>query len=308
MTPAIRDRLPLPAADIRQSALEAVCSIRNSEWLLLAYFVAMLAASACVHGSADLARRGGAVAAGACLVFLLAWLERRAASLLISCVRDWLSTALILVAYWAVDWFPAPPGPTAFDRACVGFDRVLLWKWGGKAAVESFGALLPSVLELSYTSLYAVAPLSVGILYWCRRRCQVDLFLSVLLLGTLSAYALLPFSPSMPPHVAFPGRDLPAQETPFRLFNLWLLGKYDIHRSVFPSGHVTVGFSAAFAMLVAMPEKRRFSIALFILAVLVLGATVYGRYHYTADGLAGLGISLMAFTAAVFSRQGRPTQ
>jgi len=52
----------------------------------------------------------------------------------------------------------------------------------------------------------------------------------------------------------------------------------------FPSGHVTVGFSAAFAMLLALPEKRRIGWTLLAIALLVLVDTVYGRYHYLAMG------------------------
>jgi hypothetical protein len=111
-------------------------------------------------------------------------------------------------------------------------------------------------LELCYGLLYAVAPISVGVLYLYRQRRRVDTFLSCLLLGTLITYLLLPYFPSLSPRVAFPGQDLPAYDTPFRRLNLWLLNNCDIRASVFPSGHVTLGFSAAFAMFVAMPERR----------------------------------------------------
>jgi membrane-associated phospholipid phosphatase len=55
-----------------------------------------------------------------------------------------------------------------------------------------------------------------------------------------------------------------------------------------------VGFSAAFAMMLAMPEQRRAGWTLLAIALLVLVDTVYGRYHYAADGLAGLLVSLVA--------------
>jgi len=87
--------------------------------------------------------------------------------------------------------------------------------------------------------------------------------------------------------------ELTAATTLFML-NLWLLGSFDIRTSVFPSGHVTLGFSAAFAMFVAMPERRYLGVTLLSLAIAVMVATIYGRYHYTVDGLAGLGVSLAA--------------
>jgi membrane-associated phospholipid phosphatase len=43
-----------------------------------------------------------------------------------------------------------------------------------------------------------------------------------------------------------------------------------------------------------MPKGRRDGWFLLVFAVSVAVATVYGRYHYAVDALAGLGISLLA--------------
>ena len=69
---------------------------------------------------------------------------------------------------------------------------------------------------------------------------------------------------------------------------MWVLDRGDIHASVFPSGHVGVGFDAAFAMRLAVPTRWMPAGGLFGLALLVWVGTVYGRYHYAADGLASL--------------------
>ncbi|MBI4877638.1 MAG: phosphatase PAP2 family protein [Acidobacteria bacterium] len=268
--------------------------LRPSEWLLVVYF-----GYAAVF-SGELLPPGGFVLAGVAAAAVLSRAESQACSRLLSVVRDWLPAPLVLVAYWAVDWFPRPAYSRNFEPSWIGLDRLLLHGWGAKAAIESLGPVLPSLLELCYSLLYAVTPVSIGILYLYRRRARVDRFLFTLLLGTLATYALLPHFASQPPTVAFPGEDLPAVTTPFRLLNLWLLGHFDIRISVFPSGHVTLGFSAAFAMLLALPEKRRAGWILLVLACGVAVATVYGRYHYAVDGLAGLGVSLLAAAASYF--------
>jgi hypothetical protein len=41
---------------------------------------------------------------------------------------------------------------------------------------------------------------------------------------------------------------------------------------------------------------------LLVIALLVLVNTVYGRYHYSADGLAGLGVSLLALCVVIAGR------
>src|SRR5512140_1838281 len=98
--------------------------IRSSEWLLLIYFVYVGIWATWNAGSvSEWAYRDGSIAAGAYLLFTLARLQERTGSLVISCVRDWLPTALILVAYWTVDWFQPPESATHFDNTWIGLDR-----------------------------------------------------------------------------------------------------------------------------------------------------------------------------------------
>lgn len=226
---------------------------------------------------------------------MLARADARAAGKSWSVVRDWLPAPLLLIAYWSADWVPHGPGQRSLEHALIGWDRIVLNDWGVRAAVERLGPLLPTILELAYLVVYAVPPLAIAYFYLRRERRRLEDFLFPFLLGTLTTYALLPYFPSEGPRVVFAGADLPAYETVFHRLNLWILDTGDIRSSVFPSGHVTVAFSAAFAMLLALPDRRRVGWILMVIGVLVLVDTVYGRYHYAADGLAGLTISAAAF-------------
>ncbi len=87
---------------------------------------------------------------------------------------------------------------------------------------------------------------------------------------------------------------MPGIVTVFRRFNLWIVGGYGIHSSVFPSAHVSSAFSAGFALLLFLPERKLFGWGMMIYAVSVAIATVYGRYHYAVDAIAGLAVSLIA--------------
>jgi membrane-associated phospholipid phosphatase len=87
---------------------------------------------------------------------------------------------------------------------------------------------------------------------------------------------------------------MPNVMTPLRRFNLWIVGEYGIHSSVFPSAHVSSAFSAAWALFLFLPKKKRFGWGMLIYAMSVAVATVYGRYHYAVDTVAGLGVSLVA--------------
>ena len=261
--------------------------LRPSEWLVLTYFSYAAIFSSYRARSIPVIVAGGVIA-------VLARKEFRTGSRTYSIVRDWLTAPCFLVAYWTVDWFPQPVRDYKLENSWIHLDRLILNDWGMIAAIESTGRLLPFVLELCYSLLYVLPPVLIGILYLYRRRERVDRYLFTLLLGTLTTYVLLPHFPSISPREVFPNKDLPASITPFRALNLWLLGNFDIHASVFPSSHVTVGYSAAFAMLLALPERRRVGWIVAAIATGVAVATVYGRYHYAVDVFAGMAVSLLA--------------
>ncbi len=216
-------------------------------------------------------------------------------------LRDWLSMGLILAAYWSAGWFATAP-LTEWQARWVAWDRVLLDDWALRAGIESAGMLLPTLLEGAYLLLYAIPAVGMGILYWLGGHNRVGSYLHLLLLGTLCAYALLPLFPVHGPRVAYAGLDLPAVAGIGRSINVWVLDHLDMPTSVFPSGHVAVGFATAFGMRAAIPERRALWVPFFVVAMLVYVATVYCRYHYAVDGLASM--VLVGLVCTVFRRGG----
>ena len=93
---------------------------------------------------------------------------------------------------------------------------------------------------------------------------------------------------------------MPAVDTALRRFNLWLVGNYGIHTSVFPSAHVSGAFAAACAIAYLVPRRHVLVAVYFSYAILVAIATVYGRYHYAVDALAGAVIGILAFPLGVW--------
>jgi membrane-associated phospholipid phosphatase len=212
---------------------------------------------------------------------------------LLGVARDWFPFCLLLLAYREMGWFALPHPGHALEQAWVVWDRMVL-AGGGRAVVECLGPVLPSLLEICYSLVYALGPFAVAVLYLYRRRERVDTFLFVLTMGVLLCYAQFPLWPSEPPRTVFPGDNFPSYDTVFRRFNWWLLGGYGMHTSVFPSAHVAGAFSAALGMRRALPEHPWVWRLLLAMAVLIATATVYGRYHYLADASAGLAMALVA--------------
>jgi membrane-associated phospholipid phosphatase len=285
--------------------------LRASEWALIAFFGYISAVSLFFPLTA--ARRFSAFALAASVAAActgLAALERRAHPRVFSMVRDWLPIALVLAAYREMNWFSTAHGTHVLEQQWIVWDRSLLHAHGMQALVESAGWLGPAFLELCYLLVYGVGPFVVGILYGYRRRELVDRVLLIYLAGTLLAYALLPYFPSDPPRTVFAGMDLPGVITPLRRLNLAIVGGYGIHSSVFPSAHVSSAFSAAWGLLLLFKEKRWVGWAMLIYAAGVAVATVYGRYHYAVDAIAGFVVSMLAllFAVALARRGGRTRQ
>jgi membrane-associated phospholipid phosphatase len=274
--------------------------LRRSEWLLFVFFLYVAALAQWRGGGFP--QRGALALLIPLALLALARADSLSSARFWSIVRDWVPALLVLTAYWSADWVPQPHGGRTLENALIGWDRSLLNDWRLRATIERFGALLPALLDLAYLLIYAVPPLAIAYFYIRRERRRLDDFLFPFLLGTLMTYSLLPLFPSEAPRFVFAGQDLPGVETVFRRFSLWILNHCDIRSSVFPSGHVTVAFSAAFAMLLALPERRRAGWTLLAIALLVFVDTVYGRYHYAADGLAGLLVSLVALGLALVHR------
>ena len=273
----------------------ALRALRSSERLLIGYFgyVALITPLFPLDPQVKwLAAAVFALVAG--LIVVLAVAESFGSKEFFSITRDWVPLALTLVAYREMDLFSALPRDFNFELQWIEWDRQLLYSVGLQRAIESGGVLVAGYLEFCYLLVYAVGPFSVAVLYFQDRRELVNRLLLVYLLGTLLAYALFPYFPSDPPRTLFGGTDMPNVTTPLREFNLWIVGGYGIHSSVFPSAHVSSAFSAAWALLWLFPNQRKFGWGMLAYAVSVAVATVYGRYHYAADAVVGFGVSVIA--------------
>ena len=270
--------------------------VRTSEWIAIGYFCYSFAL--CITRGLS-SERVATAATVPILIWMLAQWEANHSRPWTRVCRALFMTALILAAYWQLDWFTGTP-MEPLQRTWIGWDRQILDQWGLHRMIEVFGPAGPWLLDTCYLLLYAIPPVTILVLFATGRGNRVDQFLTTLLMGTFAAYALLPHFPSIAPRVVFPGDLLPGYLTPVRMLNLYVLDHMDISTSVFPSGHVAVAFSSAFGLWRALPEARWAVAGLASYAVLVFMATVYGRYHYASDGLASIALSVGAWR---FSRR-----
>jgi membrane-associated phospholipid phosphatase len=275
-----------------------VSRLRPAEWLILGYFfyVAILAVFFFSPAKAFIL-----FAAVAAVIVIQSGTQ--------SIVRDLTPMAFTLAAYREMDWFTPAVRDGRLEKLWIVWDRRLLDDLHLRAAVESAGWLLPSYFELCYLLVYGVAPVAITLLLFHHRRAGMKDFWLAYLAGTLGVYAMFPFFPSEPPRILFADHDLPHLITELRRLNLWIVGGYGIHSSVFPSAHVSSVFSAAWGLRAIIPEKPWIARAFMIYGFSVALATVYGRYHYAVDGVAGFVISLLGLVALrLFSAPALPAR
>jgi membrane-associated phospholipid phosphatase len=269
--------------------------LRRSEWVAVAYFgyVALLYVALPVPMHVTLSVCGlNLLALGNFWILSFAYSLRR--STVFDVLRDMYPGALLPLAYREMGWFRSENPGNDLERSWVVWDRWLLSDLGAKRLIESMGPLAPAILEFSYLMVYLFTPICFLLL--CAHRCRrlADSFFFAAFLGAFLSYALFPFFPSVPPRLLFPGDCLPTGTNLFRDLNLAIVGSMGIRTSVFPSAHVSAAFACAFAMRRLLPGAAWVGRTLIATATLIAIATVYGRYHYAVDAVAGFGVGLAA--------------
>jgi len=268
--------------------------LRKSEWALLAFFSYIAFLIPFFPDRPGLHSQPLIVLACVSVVLLsLAQAEKTRFAVKVSMIRDWTPMALTLLAFREMELFLPRHYNAAYENAWIRWDDVLLNQLGLKRAIEALGPVIPTYLELCYLLVYGMGAFCIAVLWIETQRRAVDRFYVILLTGTLLAYAMFPYFPSRPPRIAFPEVDVPVAHNVFRTLNLFLLRKATIHSGVFPSAHVSSAFAAAWGMFLVLPRRKGVAWGLLFYAISVAVATVYGRYHYAADAVAGFGVSLV---------------
>lgn len=272
---------------------------RLTEWILCGYFAYTLALALLMELESGV--RIQAACASLLALAVLHYLGRFPVRYVPTPLRNLLPIAGVLLAYKQMGWFARPQESRALEESWVRWDRMLLADWGVGGAIESLGPIVPGCLELLYLLTYVVGPAGLLMLIACRHLDRADRYLAFFVASAVAAYALYPYFPSEPPRTVFPGEMFGPYDTVFRKLNWWILGRGGIHTSVFPSGHVSSACGVGFGLLFALPERKIFGIAMTGLAIGIAVATVYGRYHYAVDALAGLLTSGVASLACAYA-------
>jgi membrane-associated phospholipid phosphatase len=152
--------------------------------------------------------------------------------------------------------------------------------------------VLTDLLQLAYTTYYFIT-VSFGVLLFIRhQRKELDKSVFMILLCFYLSYLGYILFPALGPRFYLKTmQTIPLKgfliADPIKNFLNWLEG---IKRDAFPSGHTAVTVLVLY--LAYRFEKRFFWVCLPVVIALIF-ATVYCRYHYVVDVIAGLVLTLL---------------
>lgn len=223
----------------------------------------------------------------AALVFV-GWLALREDRLpgLVRFLLDFYPAAFIPVLYETLGPLIAAARGNAQDAVLVAADRAL---FGVDVTVWLQRFVRPALTNffyLSYTSYYFIG-LALGFVLWRRSKADLRRFIFTLTLCYYVSYAGYFLVPALGPRIALADRHAVVLESTAlsaaiaRTLNELEHTKFD----VFPSGHTMI---AAAVLLVALRRARDVFWALLPISLCLIASTVYCRYHYGVDVLAGL--------------------
>ncbi len=186
----------------------------------------------------------------------------------------------------------------AADRALFGVD-VTVW-------LERFTRpWLTDVMYLSYATYYFLS-LALGLALWARSKPVLRRYIFTLTLCYYVSYAGYFLVPALGPRYALASRQTVVLETTAlsRTISRTLNELEHTKLDVFPSGHTMI---AAAVLFVAFRRARDVFWWLLPVATCLILSTVYCRYHYVVDVLAGLALAIATVPAgdALYDRVAR---
>ena len=210
-------------------------------------------------------------------------------------VRDWTPFLIILMMYYSL-WGDATHLLVTHDRdaALMALDQRLFGVQASVAMQRFVTPALTSWMEFSYAFHLFNIPIVACFIYVARPRLRFREMMCGLLVVSflgLIGYVLVP---AIGPMYTLRNQYTVSLTTPLAVFNreMEFMDLARIRRDVFPSLHVGISFVV---WLYAWRNSKRLFWVLSPFTLSLWVSTVYLRYHYVVDGLAGLVLGPLSY-------------
>ncbi|MBN1569976.1 MAG: phosphatase PAP2 family protein [Acidobacteria bacterium] len=236
------------------------------------------------------------------LVIGLALLQRASGSGILRCVRDWSAFPFVLFTYKQVYFMISPIHQGKdYDQLLMTIDHLLFRIHITEWLAGFSNPFLTELLQIAY-SLFYVFFIAIGMeLYRKQERFQFRYFRFTVVYGFLISYACYFFLPAVGPRFTLHDFSQTDVELPGLLLTpalRWFINVCEsippgvsnavalagAQRDVFPSGHAMM---TLIAIIFAFKYRLMIRYYVFGVGMLLILATVYLRYHYLIDLVAG---------------------
>lgn len=196
--------------------------------------------------------------------------------------------------------------PGYYDPTVQGWEEAL---FGLQLSVEAARAApwtwLSELLHLGYFSYYLVVPAAAVGAYLASGDEGLERYVVTVAVAFYLCYLCFAVFPVTGPRYLFPAPSGAAADGPFYALVHAVLEAGSSKGTAFPSSHVAAALAA---LLAVRRETKAWFRALLPFVVLLAMGTVYGRFHYGVDVLAGIAVALLArwATPALSRRFGGP--
>ena len=209
---------------------------------------------------------------------------------ILALARDWHPLALFPLLYREVEVLAGVMGNWRLTETVAAAEAAL---FGGQPSLYLSERLpfvpLSEFLHFCYFAYVVVIPALAAWWYFGHRRAafhELVLLLAAVMYGSYLFFILFPVDS---PYYRFDRLGPPLAGHPFFDLVHAMSARGGARGGAFPSAHVS---GAVVVILVAWRHQRRAAILLAPIVLGVIVATVYGRFHYALDAIAGIGLAL----------------
>ena len=230
------------------------------------------------------------------LAVLILLLARTRRSRVLGAIHAWYPLAYFAFFFEEMQFLVHAFHQKWFDEYLIAIDRALFGV-NPTVWVEQFATYwLTELLQLAYAS-YFLLPFTVGIRLWViRRRDEFDRFMLASAVAYVTCYIVFVAFPIEGPfHTLRHLQQVELTGGPVNAAVEWIERYGRVHGGAFPSAHMAGSVVALLAAWRAVPRLGR---ALLPVVMAIAAATIYGRYHYVVDVVAGVAVGTMGVMVA----------
>ncbi len=280
---------------LRGAIAEIAWACGAFEWVTFAYVGWLLAVFVICHANVAHAGRilGLHIAIGAAIAALAVAAAREPESEVLRFARSWYPLSLYIFFFEELQGLVHAVFPGWFDRWLIRFDYNLAQVHPSAWLSQFASPALNDFMQFCYMTYFVFLVLLPGVLYFQKERAAFWTVMTSTALAHCTVYVIAVLFPIESPYFALASVNTkPLVGGPFTA-TIELVEHFGrVHGAAFPSAHVAGSMVAIWAAHRYKPWLFRICVPFFIGMCV---ATVYGRYHYVADVLAGIALGTIAW-------------